>query len=376
MLSRLLRATVLSTLLCLVAAGPAHAATLTPGTLNGYVTLTAVDGELNDITVTHAVNDMGVGYTQYHDPNNGFVINGVPPTLCQLFDGFTLHCFDSTVYGVDIKTLDGDDKITFTDPLSYAITFDGGPGNDSINMYPNIFNGANLGLAGGDGSDTVTMLPAQDGAATKLRLTINEFKRDLATFRGSINTIESFVVEGSAAADNLMVTNWPGAFSANLFAGNDKVTITRNPKTLDELFNVAFGTGKDQLSTLFGAEADDIHLEQSRVSVGMITPVVNFTSGEVFIIDTGAGADMLMSHRSGGLFFGGAGKDIFTGGPFADLFRGGAGNDSASGFGGNDKLYGEAGNDRLKGGAGNDTLIGGPGTDFLNGGTGHNFLRQ
>jgi Ca2+-binding RTX toxin-like protein len=105
----------------------------------------------------------------------------------------------------------------------------------------------------------------------------------------------------------------------------------------------------------------------------------------------GGGDDLLVGSPGDDVIFGGPGNDTIRGEAGNDELLGGDGDDIVSGGAGNDQIQereerpGEplagtpfisaGGNDRLDGGEGNDQILAGPGDDTVEGGSGDDFLQ-
>jgi Ca2+-binding RTX toxin-like protein len=114
----------------------------------------------------------------------------------------------------------------------------------------------------------------------------------------------------------------PAEFTAKLYSGNDRITVTNFADTIKGY------AGND---TVFG----------------------------------GGGLDQLMGDSGADHLFGGLGKDSLAGGIGNDLLSGGFAPDVINGGIGNDRVYGGSGDDFLDGGAGRDLVSGGLGADTI-----------
>ena len=129
------------------------------------------------------------------------------------------------------------------------------------------------------------------------------------------------------------------------------------------------------------------------------TPLVE-TTGDLNVIDGGAGNDDITTGDEAGYAFGGEGDDqitvgdgataafggdgddVLTGGTSASYLDGGAGDDVIQGGDGDEVLKGgvhvagtdESDNDVIDGGAGDDDISGGDGADTLSGGEGNDVI--
>lgn len=131
--------------------------------------------------------------------------------------------------------------------------------------------------------------------------------------------------------DQVAVDGKSGAFTADLMAGDDKIT---GGFARDHLEGY---DGNDKIS---GGQGDDL-------------------------LEGGKGNDELLGSNGFDDIDGGAGDDVVSGGAGNDLIFGFDGNDTLSGNAGDDSIAGEAGDDNIKGGFGDDDLEGGAGKDKL-----------
>lgn len=92
-------------------------------------------------------------------------------------------------------------------------------------------------------------------------------------------------------------------------------------------------------------------------------------------LNTGLGADNVITGSGDDSIFGGLGFDTVQAGAGNDTVNGGLGADRIAGGAGNDLLNGAFGFDTLRGGEGNDTLLGGAQADFLFGDGGDDVIR-
>jgi hypothetical protein len=162
----------------------------------------------------------------------------------------------------------------------------------------------------------------------------------------------------------------------NTGVGDDKVTITVDPETGDQLVTVngttlryppgahiimRTGEGNDEINvptgtrvdlTLLGGEGDD------RIHSGDGRDVVLGLDGRDRI-ESGAGDDRVS---------GGADRDYLDGYRGNDVLAGGLGDDTVYGLSGDDSISGGEGRDYLEGGTGNDRIAGGADNDMISGG--------
>jgi len=236
----------------------------------------------------------------------------------------------------------GDNLVNNFNEVLVATTGDdillGGPGNTSFVMSQGSTLGGNDTVAGGDGTDQITLLNlgnmqlvydsdthtatyAKADGSVSGTITLDSVEQLLASNVGTLavqlpfsetDTGEGYIISGSASADTITLAG-NGLGTADLTFGNLNHDI-------------------DAASSILGS-----------------------------IIFANAGDDTVTGSSGGDEIAGGAGNDTLNGG---------GGEDSLFGNVGDDTLSGGAGSDSLKGGSGDDTLKGGAGADTLNGGTG------
>ncbi len=180
-------------------------------------------------------------------------------------------------------------------------------------------------------------------------------------------------------------------------AGDDKIKITRDPKTGATVINVngerhTFQSQHDNATggaivTVDGKKEtlarDDANVLKIRAGDGNDTVTVGKGVKIRLTIEGGGGDDYIEGGDGDDILEGGAGNDTIKGGAGRDYINGGAGNDKLYGGAGRDVIYGgdgddyiegNAGDDYLEGGKGNDHLLGGAGNDVLSGGLGDDVL--
>ncbi|MEG4456210.1 calcium-binding protein [Microcoleus sp. N9_A1] len=274
--------------------------------------------------------------------------------------------------------------------------FDGGDGNDTINVFatsdtalggagddfimsasvPNVissvgasssfpgFAGRNL-LDGGVGNDTIvaafatdTMIGGEGNDSLSGTFTNaaggdgNDTIDATKAFFGGTGTA-LITLEGGLGNDSLIGYTNPTTASS--------FTVTNLMNGSEGSDTIIFGSQFDRLIGNFAGN-DFISYASSVTFTGTVVNLITDTVGSNFIIG-GNGTDVVTT---------GNGDDILFGDSFnATDALGGAGNDTLDAGGGNDTLLGGFGNDYLIGGDGNDSLGGGPGADTLIGGSGN-----
>ena len=219
-----------------------------------------------------------------------------------------------------------------------TIQFDGTAHSERLTLDHSLsaFHGSII-FNGGDGNDSLNV------RAVELNVTFNGGD-DNDTFLGGSGNDS---VDGGAGNDSL--TGGNGNDSIHGGADNDRIT---GDAGNDVLFG---GTGNDSMR---GGTGEDTLLGEA----GNDTLVGD---GGNDVIDGGDDRDNLQ---------GSDGNDSLRGGNGNDTMSGGKGNDLLTGSAGNDLLRGDAGIDTLLGDSGNDTLDGGSGIDIINPGSGTNRI--
>jgi Ca2+-binding RTX toxin-like protein len=293
---------------------------------------------------------------------------------------------------MDVQLGDGDDSfdgsaLTASNYESWAMTMDGGTGNDAI-------------FTGG-GRDTITPGPGNDvvrsGASTdRVIADPTPDGNDLLELgTGSLNAVVDSarteplhlaggVLGAAGEEDRLSGSNEVIGGSGNdeflsngerLQGGPGDDTLIGSPGE-DTIFG---GAGNDLIrgeagdDTLYGGEGDDrieggagndtIEEREEQEEPFSTTTLVAASaepSGGNNTIDAGEGDDFVI---------GGTGADEVEGGPGDDRIYGEAGNDTLEGGTGNDKVAGDEGTDVLRGGAGNDRLLSAFNFEFIGGGS-------
>ncbi|HYN93247.1 MAG TPA: M91 family zinc metallopeptidase [Pilimelia sp.] len=275
---------------------------------------------------------------------------------------------------------------------------------------------------------------ALDMELRRYRSTIDGASDDVRSLASSWRDVAEGNTDGWTLPPEAKTTRWiydGDSVVLNTGPGDDKVTVTVDPRTGEQIVTVngetvtfppgydvtiRAGQGNDTVDvtpgtrvhlTLLGGEGDDTlrggdgtdrilgldgrDLIDGRGGEDLITagatrrhlPGEDLMQPVVEQIDGGEGNDRLYgglgNNRIGGgdgtdLIEGGAGQDTLDAGEGDDTVRGGSGIDNVFGRGGTDVLDGGADRDYVDGGAGDDTLTGGLGDDTLYGLSGNDTL--
>jgi uncharacterized repeat protein (TIGR01451 family) len=233
-----------------------------------------------------------------------------------------------------------------------VVTFDGGPGNDTITGSPQTDI-----ILGGDGDDTLDGRGGDDAI---------DGGNDNDTLVGGPG---QDLVSGSAGDDTLI---WnPGDGSDRLEGGPGTDTLLFNGSNVSESFTLgANGTRVVLLRDVGGVTMDVGGVETitlaaldgpNHVTVDDLTGVADLTGVTLLLGNSGDTVDAAaQADPAFGLTIqGGFGADRITGGAGADIIFGGRGDDVLVGSGGNDTFTWNPGdgNDTIEGGAGLDTLV-------------------
>jgi len=275
-------------------------------------------------------------------------------------------------------------------------------------------------IAGGDGTDIVSMTAGSAGDSAWLNVTSIE---TLTLTTGGSITLGAraqaagiVTINGSTVADTISATAYTVGITYNeaasqsadsvvLGAGNDVFVFSGDlALSQDDTLDGNAGTDVIRLDNSLGSVSVSVDfdsitdIEQIVVydadgttgtttgtaqTVNVVIEALTLTAGGVGVssitidgsVVTDASDSLLITNSLGstGLTFsitGGAGNDSLAGASGADTISGGSGADTINGDSGNDVLSGETGNDTITGGVGNDSISGGSGNDSLNGNTG------
>lgn len=218
------------------------------------------------------------------------------------------------------------------------------------------------------GSDTGTRQPSGQTPDGKTITTGQLHDGDQATISRERTQADAGSGRTYVSSDQLVLTTKGG--------GDDKVEVTqRDDGTLDvnvngESYEVRLAEGQE-----FGL----------RVGEGNDTVTVAANVRVNFVVDGGAGDDVITTGAGNDHVDGGIGNDTISGGAGRDDLFGNSGNDAIDGGSGVTVAYGGDGDDSLKadgdaevnyfeGGAGNDTIDGSRGANIMSGGQGDDTL--
>ncbi|MEG4312256.1 MULTISPECIES: calcium-binding protein [unclassified Microcoleus] len=308
-----------------------------------------------------------------------------------------------------------------TDVITIGIertTLIGGGGDDSLNGAIGDFGGGRNFFDGGEGNDTINVFAFSD---TALGGEGDDFIRsasvpDVISSVGARSSFPGFagrnLLDGGVGNDTIVA-----AFATDTMIGgegNDSLSGTftnaaggDGNDTINATAAIFAGTGTD-LITLEGGLGNDSLIGYTNPTTSSSFTVTNLMNGGVGsdTIIFGSNRDRLIGNLEGNDFISYAstveftginaltapnlitdtlGSNFITGGNSTDVITTGSGDDILFGdfsnttFGddtlnsgaGNDTLLGGFGNDYLIGGDGNDSLGGGPGADTLIGGSGN-----
>ncbi|WP_435015981.1 beta strand repeat-containing protein [Tundrisphaera sp. TA3] len=245
---------------------------------------------------------------------------------------------DPTVTSVTVNGNGGNDDIDaslFAGTRAFAVTLDGGAGNDTLiggEGNDSIFGGANAdSIVGGLGNDTI--VGGLDDGTDSGDTISGGLGNDSITGGGGNDSID-----GGAGTDSILGQS-----------GNDTINGGDDNDTIDGgvgTDSIVGGLGDDSLS---GGQDNDT-------------------------IDGGDGADNIAGGDGNDSLLGSAGNDTITGGLGNDFISAGADNDSVNAGDGNDTIVGGSGNDTIVGGLGDDSVIDGMGDDSIDGGDGNDSI--
>lgn len=225
--------------------------------------------------------------------------------------------------------------------------------------------------ANGDGVVSVPGFSIRNGSGSRLVMVrtggggggggggdIDAEVRNRVLFVEGSSQKDTIIITKSGSKTNVKMNSDTEAFTSSQFdkiivrtgAGNDKISVSSPKKT-----RVESGDGADDVLTGSG---DDT------VIGGKGNDTIRGRSG-ADRLEGGDGSDTISGDNNNDTLIGGAGQDVMFGG---------SGKDQVSGGGGADILVGDSGIDDLSGGSGRDILIGGNGADILTGGDSDDIL--
>lgn len=277
-----------------------------------------------------------------------------------LFDGVS-----GNDQGIDHLFGDGGDDTIVVRWVTASNEYDGGTGNDTLDVRTDTGYGASAILMGA------------------------EFVNQGSTFRNFENYLGSSSSETViGSVDDNKLYGYGGADTLQGNAGNDELSGGAGADTLTG------GDGDDLLIDDDAADVDNLDggLDNDTIRVDQVISGERFDGGDgvdtldlrnelrgfnganTIFLDFTAGGQTLY----GGLFFnfenvlGGHGDDVINGNALGNLIEGNDGEDILYGGAGNDKLYGGGGNDHLRDGAAG--VEGNDGTDELYGGADNDVI--
>ncbi len=373
-----------------VLSGLPTGAVLSAGSDNGDGTFTLTQSELVGLTVTPAADDAtdftlsvsAVATSQITGQSTTTSAIAAVVAVVAVADAPLVSLSDAVLS----DPLGGDDTIVGTDQKD---TLQGNGGNDTIN------GGAGNDILIGDGAGSSTspldiqaLLSDVDGSEM-LSLNLSGIPAGVTLSAGTSNA------DGSVT---LSPADLPGlTITAPDSVADFSLTVTATSEDTDPdtgVISEALATDLGQISILASLPGDDIlYGEEGKDTLvgGAGNDILDGGDGSDNLqggdgndtliggggsdtLDGGAGDDTLNGSNSADILLGGDGDDTANGDGGDDVIHGGDGNDTLVGGGGNDTVYGDAGDDLLTGSAGDDTLIGGTGNDTLQGSGGADIL--
>ncbi|MEE6263043.1 M91 family zinc metallopeptidase [Plantactinospora sonchi] len=248
------------------------------------------------------------------------------------------------------------------------------------------------------GGDTVTFQPRDENDEKAVRAAIGEAQEAHRHYNGelsrcvgalekaragltSVSRSWTTVVEGYSdgwtlppeASAGTTVIRVGDDVVINTGTGNDKVSITVDPKTGEQIVTINGTTMRypadAHIVMRTGEGSDEINVPSgTRVDLTLIGGEGNDR------IHAGDGRDVILGNDGQDRIESGAGDDRVSGGADRDYLDGYRGDDVLSGGHGDDTVYGLSGNDRVSGGEGRDYLEGGTGNDSIDGGAGDDMI--
>ncbi|NJR20320.1 MAG: calcium-binding protein [Hyphomonadaceae bacterium] len=231
-------------------------------------------------------------------------------------------------------------------PASSTSSFDGGVGNDFIQVSS---NGAVA--IGGSGTDTLEVVSASM-ANISIDLNVNAAGAILGVFGVSASEFEEYQITTSGGNDTLLgsanrdtLTSGAGNDSLNGREGNDSLAGGDGSDTLTggsgaDTFTVMINTTGNDTITDFNAAEDVLNVSGVALSIANNIDADGDGQADDARITSSNGATLTLLNASFG------------------ILTGTAGDDSILGQGTSDTINGLDGNDTLNGGAGNDVIDG------------------
>jgi Ca2+-binding RTX toxin-like protein len=317
--------------LAVLPAGPASAAGLTNVARSGTtIAVTAAAGTANDIAV-------------FIDENNEVTViddAGIAEVRgdgCTVFFGNTAKC-GTGVTRVDAALGDGDDEIQLESSVTLAI--DGGSGNDTYLGGMARGGASRTTFVGGSGTDTASYVNADRFVTVSLDDGISDGRP------GDTDNIRSDVerLTGSRFPDTLT-----GSAAANVIDGRTGPDVVRGLGGDDTFPEGRFATGADDISggdgrdaVLYSERGADISVDLDDVADDGAAGEGDNVRGDVEVVSSGSGDDVLIGNGAANEFSSSAGSDRFEGRGGADALSAvdglGGGGDTVLGNGGNDTI--------------------------------------
>ena len=291
--------------------------------------------------------------------------------------------------GTGIKVYGDTGNDTIKAANSYAATFYGGDGSDTLTggkggdkLYGQAGADKLYGGAGSDylyGGDAADKLYGQDGADKLYGQNGNDYLyggNGNDTLSGGAGDDRLYgqagtdTLTGGAGKDTFVYANGGGSDKITDYAaGSDTLQISSGSISKMALANsskdIVITVGKGKV-TLKNAAGKTIRMKDSRGSYTMSKSAITLGSNFAGTMDSAKYLSTVTTVNGKS-----SAKTVtIKGNAKANTVYGGSGVNTIYGNAGNDKLYGYAGNDTLSGGDGNDTLYGGAGNDMLTGGAG------
>jgi Ca2+-binding RTX toxin-like protein len=308
--------------------------------------------------------------------------------------------------------LGGDDSVASTllpivigdQEFRFAITVDGGEGNDAVTGYnatdtliggggdDTVSGESGSTMSGGSGIDTLALFLASTGTPFAGNFNLNYAAQAAGTVTladgSTISGFEKFLIQSGIGNDTFDLSGDANALDSN-FTGNDgDDTLIVNSATQGGVVFLG-GLGFDRVVADFSAVTGTVELDTAGTGGVLTAPGLAVGSNDIdaFTVISGSGNDLLAGGSSADTLAGGAGDDTLDGGggvDTADYSRatgtgvtvnlGLAGPQAVSATEGSDtiiameNLIGSAQNDTLTGNASANLIDGRGGADAMAGG--------
>jgi Ca2+-binding RTX toxin-like protein len=222
---------------------------------------------------------------------------------------------------VEINGNGGNDRININqidDVGIFALSVNGGAGNDIIDGEDVLIGSVALFIDGGAGDDAITGTAGIDN------------------------------INGGDGNDNIVSR-----------AGDDVIRAGAGDDVVDADGGNDQVLGEDGNDTIFGGNGND------SIEGGFGNDSILAGDGNDHV-NAGFGDDFVLGDLGNDLIEGMAGRDVLIGAAGDDTLDGGRNDDTLIANSGDDKVRGDHGDDFIKGGSGNDTIDGGDGDDVVN----------